>query len=586
MATILVVDDRPVNREFLVTLLGYSGHRLLEATDGAEALAIAQAERPDLIITDILMPTMDGYEFVRQLRTKPIMAQTPIIFYTAHYLEREARALAETCGVGHILTKPSKPDIVLKTVEMALSSGAPQTVAQPPEAFDREHLRLMTDKLAQKANELRITNLKLNTLIEISQNLASERNPYHLLQGFCYAARMLIGAGYASVSVLGEEATSLRHFFTSGLKGGSDLSPNHPIPRPDILDTLLAKRQPYRLHNPDGDPAVVGFPPAHPPIYSLLAAPFLSPTYVYGWLCLFNKIGAEEFSAEDEQLATLLAALTGRIYENGRLYADLQHHTQALEQEVIERQRAEEKIQQLNEELEQRVVERTAQLEAANKELEAFSHSVSHDLRAPLRNIEGFSRILLRDCADQLGAQGQHYLQRVREANQQMTELLDALLALFHLSRSEMRYEMINLSELVQAIATELQKAEPERQVEFVIAEGVIVPADGRLMRAALANLLNNAWKYTAKHPSARIEFGVIPQRVDKPIYFVRDDGVGFDMAYAHKLFGAFQRLHNVAEFPGTGIGLATVQRIIHRHGGRIWAEGAVEQGATFYFSL
>jgi light-regulated signal transduction histidine kinase (bacteriophytochrome) len=229
---------------------------------------------------------------------------------------------------------------------------------------------------------------------------------------------------------------------------------------------------------------------------------------------------------------------------------------------------------------------RGAQLEAANKELEAFAYSVSHDLRAPLRSIDGFSQALLEDYGDSLEAEAQRYLQRVRAASQRMAELIDDLLTLSRLTRREMRLETVDLSVLAQAIVEALRQAEPARQVKFDITPQVTVKADAQLMRVALENLLGNAWKFTAKHPRACIEFGVLLQPDGQPAYLVRDDGAGFDMAYVDKLFGAFQRLHTPAEFSGTGIGLATVQRIIHRHGGHIWAEGAVDKGATFYFTL
>ncbi len=229
--------------------------------------------------------------------------------------------------------------------------------------------------------------------------------------------------------------------------------------------------------------------------------------------------------------------------------------------------------------------ERTFELAALNKELAAFAYSVSHDLRAPLRGIDGFSQALLEDYADKLDAEGQDYLRRVRAASQRMGQLIDDLLKLSRVTRAQVRRETVDLSSLAQVVAAELEQREPERQVEFVIGEGLITKGDARLLRVMLENLLGNAWKFTAKHPRTRIEFRVT-QHKGESAYFVRDDGVGFDMAYADKLFGAFQRLHSADEFEGTGIGLATVQRIIHRHGGRVWAEGAEEQGATFYFTL
>ncbi|PYP50691.1 MAG: PAS domain-containing sensor histidine kinase [Gemmatimonadetes bacterium] len=226
-----------------------------------------------------------------------------------------------------------------------------------------------------------------------------------------------------------------------------------------------------------------------------------------------------------------------------------------------------------------------AQLEAANKELEAFSYSVSHDLRAPLRGIDGFSQALLEDYHERLDDTGRDFLQRVRAGSQRMATLIDDLLSLSRVTRSELQLAEVNLSTLAAATAAELQKSDPTRAVMFSIAPDLVVRADPGLMRIVLQNLLGNAWKFTAKRSPAHVEFGVTANDNGRA-YFVRDDGAGFDMAYAAKLFGAFQRLHAAAEFPGTGIGLATVQRIVHRHGGQVWAEAAPERGATFYFTL
>ncbi len=227
----------------------------------------------------------------------------------------------------------------------------------------------------------------------------------------------------------------------------------------------------------------------------------------------------------------------------------------------------------------------STQLEAANRELESFSYSVSHDLRAPLRSIDGFSQALLEDYSDRIDAKGKEFLNKVRAATQRMAQLIDDLLNLSRTSRAEMRREETNLSEIASAIAQELRKADPARDVSFDIAPGISCHADSRLLRVVLENLLGNAWKYTKNHSRARIQFGSSETNGER-VYFVRDDGAGFEMEHAGKLFGAFQRLHLASEFPGSGIGLATVQRIIHRHGGRTWAEGEVEKGATFYFTL
>ncbi|MDO8680802.1 MAG: response regulator [Acidobacteriota bacterium] len=225
------------------------------------------------------------------------------------------------------------------------------------------------------------------------------------------------------------------------------------------------------------------------------------------------------------------------------------------------------------------------QLKAVNKELEAFSYSVSHDLRAPLRRIDGFSQALIEEYGGALDDRGRDYLERVRAAAQQMAELIEALLGLSRVARTEMRNEDVDLSALARETADTLRQSQPDRRVDFVIAEGLVAPGDGRLLRVVLENLLGNAWKFTQRRPDARIEFGSA-RHEGQDAYAVRDNGAGFDMAYAAKLFAPFQRLHAEEEFSGTGIGLATVQRILHRHGGKIWAESEVGKGATFYFTL
>ncbi|MBI2358455.1 MAG: response regulator [Deltaproteobacteria bacterium] len=278
----------------------------------------------------------------------------------------------------------------------------------------------------------------------------------------------------------------------------------------------------------------------------------------------------------DEVHATVRNAIRQQrlLLENQRLVENLQQTNKSLGEEIGERQRAEEAL-----------AERSTALEAANRELEAFSYSVSHDLRAPLRSIDGFSQALLEDYAEKLDEQGKDYLTRIRASSQQMGELIDALLNLSRVVRAEIHREAVNLSEMAKELAAELKQREPRRQVEFAIQGGLEVKGDPQLLRAVLENLFSNAWKFTSKHPRARIEFG-LTQHDGKQTYFVRDDGAGFDMTYKAKLFGAFQRLHKAAEFDGTGVGLATVQRIVRRHGGEIWAEGEVEKGATFYFTL
>ena len=288
-------------------------------------------------------------------------------------------------------------------------------------------------------------------------------------------------------------------------------------------------------------------------------------------------------AARDTQLRNLLAGY-GIILLLGAM-------TAILTLRVVNARQREENDRRMKAELERQVAERTSELQVANRELQSFSYSVSHDLRAPLRSIDGFSQAVIEDYAGQLDDQGRDYLNRVRAATQRMGHLIDDMLALSRVTLAEMQRGTVDLSALAAEVLAELQKNEPGRKVDWCIEPGLAAVGDAHLLRVLLFNLLGNAWKFTGKTANATIEFGAMQNAPTQNTqgtrdYFVRDNGAGFDMTYADKLFGAFRRLHTTAEFPGTGIGLATVQRIIHRHGGQVRGEGAPGRGATFYFSL
>jgi signal transduction histidine kinase len=263
----------------------------------------------------------------------------------------------------------------------------------------------------------------------------------------------------------------------------------------------------------------------------------------------------------------------------------VRRRTLELAHELVERRRGEDEIRKLNDELESRVMVRTAELAVANQELESFCYSISHDLRTPLRSLDGFSQILLETCDVRLDEEGKDCLRRIRSASQRMSQLIDDLLKLARVTRDRMHIATVDLSRLVTMISYEVKKMYPNHRVDIVIEPGLEVQADEVLMEIALRNLLENAWKFTEKKADPKVEFGA--ETIDgRHAFFVRDNGVGFDMAYVDKLFKPFQRLHVAPEYQGTGIGLATVQRIISRHGGKVWAKGEVNKGATFYFTL
>ncbi len=563
MAKILIADDRPINREFLTTLLGYGGHQLLEAGDGAEALVQVRSEHPDLVIADVLMPVMDGYEFVRQMRLDPDISGTPVIFFTASYHEREARKLAASCGVDHVITKPAEPAQILIAVSQALGATQ-QPVLAPKQDFEQEHLRLLTDKLSLSANELEASNQRLADLLEASGLLAAERDSEHILAKLCSTARDIIGARFAFLGVLPEDKRLMKPLFVSGLdtKTAEALGPidaGH-----GLLARLLEQSMPLRFSDSATTPSPTDFPTPGVTAHSFMGIRLSTSTGIYGLLWFLEKLGGGEFNDADERVLASLSNQAGVAYENAQRYQEIQRYAA---------------------ELEHRVEERTAKLRDANKDLEAFNYSVAHDLRGPLRHIKGFSEILEEDCGEEMEPEARGCLGKIQQSASRMSLLIDDLLRLSQVGRQDLSRQPTDLSLVVRETAQEIESDNKGRSIEWKIEPLPQVDCDPVLIKQVFVNLLANAVKYSRPRPLAIIEVGTIQEK-DSPVFFVRDNGVGFDMKYADKLFGVFQRLHRQEEFEGTGAGLAIVQRVIGRHHGRIWAEAAVDQGATFYFTI
>lgn len=560
MANVLIVDNGTSNRDFLKTLLGYRGHRVIEASDGAEALALVKVERADLVIGDIPMPTIDGCDFVRKLHAEPETAQVPVIINTAHFLDREAKAVAEDCGVSQIIYKPAEPEAVLREIDAALGLAS-TAVSLKPEESARESLHW----LEEKPEELKRVKQRLEVLIDLGQQMTAERDPLYLLESCCHSARKIIGAKYAAIFVLDGEQKAPFHFFTSGMTNERAAHIGSLPVGTGVLDFLLSDGGRIRVRDIAKHPSAGRFPASHPGLTSFLGAAIRSSRKIYGALYLTDKIDLEEFTDEDEKLIATLVAQVGIAFENARLF------------EEVLRSAAE---------LEDRVDARTAQLKDANKQLESFSYSISHDLRTPLRHIHGFAHLLQEHADSSLDETSRRYARTITEATKQMSCLCDDLLAFLKMERAEFLTTVVSFDQLAKQVIADLESYTGRQNITWKLGYLPDVQGDPAMLRLVLMNLLSNAVKYTGTRNEACIEIGSFNDRPGETVFFVRDNGVGFDMRFVNKLFGVFQRLHRSDEFEGTGIGLASVQRIVHRHGGTAWAEGVIDGGATFYFSL
>jgi signal transduction histidine kinase/CheY-like chemotaxis protein len=537
---ILVAEDDPEARELLLLLLEGGEYSLLEAADGMEALDLLRTEQPDLLITDIVMPRMDGYELVRRLREDDRTAHTSVIFCSASYHEREVREMARSLGVQSTLAKPFDHETVRTIVDATLAarSSLADTVSTP------------AVQVIGGAQE------RLSALVAFSRRLFGHTEAEAIVESTCHAARDILLAQCAQLVLADDQGT--RHTCTA-----SGLS-NEQVERLlktrmyiDMLQTLEqggcalfpmspASTAPNGGTNQPGD------------FVSMLGVPVASVSHRYGYLCVINRIGLPGFTDEDLGVARAIAAQVAVAYENARRYYDL----------------------------EQRVAERTAELEVANRELEAFSYSVAHDLRAPLRLIHAHVQMLRDYRGSPTAREPLIHLDQIQRGAREMSALIDGLLALSRISHMEMRREMTPLDELVKRAVNQVRQGNGgDRVVEWRLGSLPSVDCDPDLMLQVFANLIDNAVKYSRPRTHAVIEIGVGIAEGEKYV-FVRDNGVGFDMRYARKLFGVFQRLHRQDEFEGTGIGLATVSRIIERHNGRIWAESRLGQGAEFRFTL
>lgn len=572
MARLLVVDDRAPNRDFVRSLLAYYGHEVAEAADGVEALDALQRKGFDLVFTDIVMPFMDGVELVRRMRQDRALVAVPVVFYTATYRAREARAIAGELGVKWVLPKPCEPREIVAVVQEAL--GQPMPAESPLDPAQREEALEITHS----------QGLRLAMMEELALELGTQRDPAKLLELFCRATQGMLGTAHAGVAIV-DAQHGVRQFASRGLPPGSEPAIAAALDGSPLVARMRMEERPVRAGTGAAPLPPDMVPCPHPPVASILFAPVGLPDHRFGWLYAAGRVNSGPFPVEDERMAQTIAGQLAGAWASLALHEELREQATRLRQEIAERRRAEEEVQRLNAELESRVARRTADLAQAMHEMESFSHSLSHDLRAPLRSLDGFSFVLLQDYRDKLDDEGRDALARIRAASQRMGRIIDDLQRLASASRCEPHRESLDLTAIAREIAGTLQEQHPARKVRWVIEEGMTPVADPAWMRVAMRQLLENAWKFTGGVDGATIHAGT--QRNDGGVvYFVADNGVGFDMAHADKLFGAFQRLHRPDEFPGSGTGLAIVKRIVERHGGRLWAQAKPGAGATFLFTV
>ncbi len=522
MSRALVVDDDDQSRYLLEVLLSADGFDVETATNGKEALAAARRRRPDLVVSDILMPGMDGFLLCREMKADPALVRVPFVFYTATYTEEEDERVALKAGCDLFLRKPAEPEALLARIHGLLdTAGAAATGAleaadpAPDVEFHSLYDGALARKLEKRQEQLQQSEGRYRSYFLGSPVAIAVVDATGRVLDFNPAACRL--SGYDPEELRGMELPILLGAGPSGA----------PLRLPAAPGDAPLRPAPYVLRRKDGVP---------------------------------RELAVTAIRLDDEKVLAFC-------------------------EDVTERVRAEEAARRANEDLERRVAERTVQLEHANRELEAFTYSVSHDLRAPLRAVEGYSQLLEEKAADRLDAESRRLVASIRQSARRLAVLIDDLLSLSKAGRRDLHVGPIDMQLVVKSALEEVLPASERARTEITIHPLPPAAGDEGLVRQVWTNLLGNAVKFSSKKPRRAIEVGA-QAAGSETAYFVRDDGVGFDPACSRTLFDVFSRLDNARDFEGTGIGLALVRRIVERHGGRVWAEGSPGSGATFWFVL
>ena len=596
MTRVLIVDDRADNRYMLRTLMQGHGFEVEEASQGVEAMARARLAQPDLVVTDLLMPEMDGYTLLREWKSQAALRNIPVIVYTATYTEPKDEELALQLGADAFLVKPAEPQEFMECVRrtmLKVTSTHEQVQPHGPAESDVT-LKLYNQVLVRKL-EARSAQLEQRVAeLDASQRRLERLGRRHaILSGMNHAivhmtsreefldavCRVMVENGGFALAWVGlvdaVAGTVIPVASCGGGPAGADIGAPFNARRPTQgpVEMALQAGGLYVCNDIATDPTVGRLAQSllQAGLRSTAACPVRVGADIVGVLAVF----AADKNYFDGAYLDLVAEVGGGVSFG------LEH----AEQDAL-RRHSEEELKHLNADLENRIQARTLELMTANDELRTFSYSVSHDLRAPLGAISGFAGTVLQKYQlKTLDESGMAMLKRVLAAADRMGHLTDDLLSLSRVSRHEMRRSRVSLSTMSLQVVDALRAAHRDREVAVTIQPALMVDADPGLLRILLENLIGNAWKFTSRtgHPS--IEVGTDGDG-GETVYCVRDNGAGFDMDYAGKLFAPFQRLHTPSEFEGSGIGLSIVRRIVLKHGGRVWAEGAPNRGAAFRFTL
>jgi signal transduction histidine kinase/DNA-binding response OmpR family regulator len=553
MVTILVVDDRAADRLFLATLLGYGGHRILEAGDGAAALAVVRDHSPDLVVTDLLLPGIDGFELMRQLRADPASVSTPVIVYSATYCDSEARSLAKTCGVSYFLTKPTEPEVILRTVANALRGAVPSTGS--PEAFDRDHARLLNDKLFQRDNALEAAR-RLAALVQMGQSLTLERDSACILDQFCRAARETLDAAVAAVGLIDPKTSALRLYVAVGTES-TIRAPRPPNPLAGALGPVVTEGRACRLRNLLSGPGEGAFLPAGQTARSFLAVPVSTPWQILGWLFMLDKGSADEFSADDEQLAVALAGQAGIACENAARYEEVHRQSELLRE--------------------------------ADRYKNEFLAMLAHELRNPLAPIRNALHIMgLPDVT----AETIDPLRLMMERQiGQIVRLVDDLLDTARISQGKLllKTERVELMDVVGNALDCVRPLMAEMGHELTISIGPSsIPLNGDPVRLeqVILNLLNNAAKYSDQGGHIRL---AVERQGKDAVVSITDSGIGIAPEKLPMVFETFTQVGESVDRSqgGLGLGLSLVKRLVAMHGGSVEAKSeGLGKGSEFVVRL